>query len=207
MFSQWIRPRTHPQTNFWFRTFCYKKEEKKSKRATAWQNHQNNVHPAKTVRTKKLWVLSFPLSAQERLWSDCVDVQTDLSLRWAHIILLVLSCFGSGVNYDGSAYRYVCHIKFKAKLIGQLQELCGWSSKSIHLSKKHMSQSWDYGTYCISDQRRLRHIRPVSPEPSLFSHMKYGSRRRVQPKIRHLAPLDCCACAFEEWVYGGWKVP
>ena len=27
---------------------------------------------------------------------------------------------------------------------------------------------------------------------------KYGSRRRVWPKIRHLAPLDGCACAFEE---------
>ena len=38
----------------------------------------------------------------------------------------------------------------------------------------------------------------VSPEPSLFAHMKYGSRRRVPPKIRHLAPLDGCTCAFEE---------
>ena len=25
--------------------------------------------------------------------------------------------------------------------------------------------------------------------------------------IRHLAPLDGCACMFEEWVNGGWKVP
>ena len=48
----------------------------------------------------------------------------------------------------------------------------------------------------------------VLPEPLLFTDMKYGSRRRVRPKIRrHLAPLDVCACAFEEWVYGGWKVP
>ena len=46
-----------------------------------------------------------------------------------------------------------------------------------------------------------------SPEPSLFAHIKYGSRRRVRPKIRHLAPLDGCACVFEEWVYGGRKVP
>ena len=46
-----------------------------------------------------------------------------------------------------------------------------------------------------------------SPEPSLFAHMKYGSRRRVRPKIKHLAALDDCACAFEEWVYGGRKVP
>ena len=55
-------------------------------------------------------------------------------------------------------------------------------------------------------QASLR-IRAVSPEPSLSTHMKYGSRWRVRPKIRHLAPLDGCACAFEEWVYGGRKVP
>ena len=41
----------------------------------------------------------------------------------------------------------------------------------------------------------------VSSEPSLFTHMKYRSRRRVRPKIRHLAPLDGSACAFEEWVF------
>ena len=33
------------------------------------------------------------------------------------------------------------------------------------------------------------HIHAVSPEPSLFAHMKYGSRRKVRPKIRHLVPL------------------
>ena len=36
------------------------------------------------VRMKKAWVLSYPLSAQRRLWSDWADVQADLSLRWAH---------------------------------------------------------------------------------------------------------------------------
>ena len=35
------------------------------------------------------------LSAQQRLRSDCVDAQADLSLCWAHIILLVLLCCGS----------------------------------------------------------------------------------------------------------------
>ena len=33
------------------------------------------------------------------------------------------------------------------------------------------------------------HIRAVSPEPSLFAHMNYGSRRSVRQKIRYLAPL------------------
>ena len=37
-----------------------------------------------TVRMKKPWVLSYPLSAQWRLWSDWVDAQADLSFRWAH---------------------------------------------------------------------------------------------------------------------------
>ena len=35
-------------------------------------------------------------------------------------------------------------------------------------------------------QASLR-IRGVSPEPSLFANMKYGSRWRVRPKISHLA--------------------
>ena len=56
------------------------------------------------------------------------------------------------------------------------------------------ASSCDYGTYRISDQRRLsslisrrlhmKCVRTVSPEPSLFAHIKYGSRQRVWPKIR-----------------------
>ena len=33
---------------------------------------------------KKAWVLSYPLSAQRRVWSDWADAQTGPSLRWAH---------------------------------------------------------------------------------------------------------------------------
>ena len=51
------------------------------------------------------------------------------------------------------------------------------------------ASSWDNGTYHIGDQQRL------SPEPSLFAHMKYGSRRRVRPKIRHLA-IECLKNEF-----------
>ena len=36
------------------------------------------------VRMKKAWVLSYPLSAQRRLWSDWADAQADRSLRWVH---------------------------------------------------------------------------------------------------------------------------
>ena len=41
--------------------------------------------------------------------------------------------------------------------------------------------------------------KPAQSRQSLHcSHMKYGSRRRVRPKIRHLALLDGCACMFDE---------
>ena len=51
------------------------------------------------------------------------------------------------------------------------------------------------------------HIRAVSPDPSLFTQMKYGSRWRVWQKITHLVPLDGCACALKGWVYERQKVP
>ena len=34
---------------------------------------------------KKAWVLSYPLSAHRRLWSDWADAQADLRLCWAHM--------------------------------------------------------------------------------------------------------------------------
>ena len=64
-----------------------------------WQNQQNGCVPSKdsdqpghlpslirvfAVHMKKAWVLSYPLSAQRRLWSDWADAQADLSLRWEH---------------------------------------------------------------------------------------------------------------------------
>ena len=47
-------------------------------------------HPPGLVRVfvvclKKPWALSYPLSTQQRLWSDWADVQAVLSLRWAHL--------------------------------------------------------------------------------------------------------------------------
>ena len=68
--------------------------------AATWQNQQNECAPSENsdqpgyppslirvfaVRMKKAWVRRYPLSAQQRLWSDWADAQADLSLHWAHI--------------------------------------------------------------------------------------------------------------------------
>ena len=39
------------------------------------------MRPVLAVRMKKAWFLSYPFSAQRRLWSDWADAQVDLSLR------------------------------------------------------------------------------------------------------------------------------
>ena len=80
-------------------------------RAATWQNQQNDCAPSEdrsawafaqssedshqpghspslirvfAVRMKKAWVLSYPMSAYRRLWSDWADAQADLSLCWVH---------------------------------------------------------------------------------------------------------------------------
>ena len=45
--------------------------------------HPPSLIRVSAVRLKQNWVLSYPLSAQRRLWSDWADAQADLSLRWA----------------------------------------------------------------------------------------------------------------------------
>ena len=50
--------------------------------------HSPNLIRYFAVRVKKPWVLSYPLSAQRRLWSDWADAQADLSLRWVHMPFL-----------------------------------------------------------------------------------------------------------------------
>ena len=45
------------------------------------------ICPVRSESSLSAWragVLSYPLSAQRRLWSDWADAQADLSLRWAH---------------------------------------------------------------------------------------------------------------------------
>ena len=102
--------------------------------AATWQNQQSECAPSEdsdqpslirvfAVRMKKTWVLSYPLRAQRRLWSDWADAQADLSLRWVHthfvgfvmrrlislcIMTVAAACFS--YNYFTIIYMYL--VKF-----------------------------------------------------------------------------------------------
>ena len=129
------------------------------------------------------------MSIQWRLWSDWADAQADLSLRWAH-----------------KSFCWFCHAVAHNPLTPSEHPYF----RNVWCTFSYLSQLM--GLWYLSHRRPAKaqaslHIRAVSPEPLLFAHIKYGSRQRVRPKIRHLASLEGCACAFEVWVYGGRKVP
>ena len=67
---------------------------------SAWASAQSDQVFA--VRMKKAWVLSYPLSAQQRLWSNWADAQVNPSLRWAHM-----------------PFRWFCHERGNGMLIMQ----------------------------------------------------------------------------------------
>ena len=56
------------------------------------------------VRMKKAWVLSYPLSVKGRLWSDWVDAQPDLSLRWEHSHFVGFVMLWIQIMYKSSLY-------------------------------------------------------------------------------------------------------
>ena len=81
--------------------------------AATWQNQQNDCAPSEdsdqsghppslirvfAVRMKKAWVLSYPLSAQRRLWSDWADSQAGLVFAGRTVTVSVSSCRGSYQN-------------------------------------------------------------------------------------------------------------
>ena len=99
--------------------------------AATWQNQQSECVPSEdsdqpghppslirifAVRMKKAWVISYPLSAQQSLWSDWADAQADLSLRWAHTHLVGFYWGGSYRELDEDSEMLVWWITIRIKL-------------------------------------------------------------------------------------------
>ena len=73
------------------------------------------------VHMKKAWVLSYPLSAQRRLWSDWAGAKADLSLRRAHshfVGFVMRRLFGSEseIHRRGSLFYRVVYFRLELHL-------------------------------------------------------------------------------------------
>ena len=103
-----------------------------------WQNQQSDCAPSEdsdqpgyppslikifAVRMKKAWVFSYPLSAQQRLWSDWADAQADLSLCWAH------------THFVGFVILWLMHWKLPLMCHSNFTSNFGKLSVPLHLGK------------------------------------------------------------------------
>ena len=80
------RPSVHSPSHQTFKTYEPPHDKTNKLACAPSEDSDQPGHPISlirifTVRMKKAWVFSYPLSAQRRLWSDWADAQADLSLR------------------------------------------------------------------------------------------------------------------------------
>ena len=109
--------------------------------AASRQNQQNECAPSEdsdqpghppslirgfAVRTKKAWVLSYPLSAQRKLSLRWADAQADLSLRWAHSHFV-----GFVMSRLIYIYIYIC----KSYYISPSMKFCMWANLPRHVGQ------------------------------------------------------------------------
>ena len=97
--------------------------DKTNKMACAPSEDSDQSDQSLAVRMKTAWVLSYPLSAKGKLWSDWADAQADLSSLGAHAILLVLSC-------GGSNFRMIAPIFFWCANFWIYTVDCLWNTSS-----------------------------------------------------------------------------
>ena len=94
-----------------------------------------------TVRIKKPCILSYPLSAQRRLWSDWMDAQADLSLCWAytHFVGFVMLWFKIPDYQQGKLFlgkwMPCIQIKMYQRMFRTVQTICilSWKCSVIRV--------------------------------------------------------------------------
>ena len=103
------------------------------------------------VRMKKAWVLSYPVSAQQRHWSDWADAQADLSLRWAHrsfcwfcheaaqIRNLSIATGPGQLKFAHIYYYYYYYLLFTARHSFWTESIARWAKKWRSPEKKHLT--------------------------------------------------------------------
>ena len=111
------------------------------------------------------------------IWRTYPHIEVSFTLK------LGRSCshMGDLFIYGGPVHRWRSHSSVESLLHMDWRTHLSQLTRLWYLSHRRPAKA----------QVSLR-ISAVSPEPSLFAHIKYRSRRRVRPK-------DGCTCVFEEW--------
>ena len=138
-------------------------------------------HPPSLIRVfavpmKKAWILSYPLSAQRRLWSDWVDAQAELSLCWAHMPLCWFFTrwlmWGWQIYVFHSPFQrlihYVCqvsimHLSMFSPRVGLVGIPWGLDCQNCHCPREFDRRLWHRGgTLDVSARKSQRNYVKIS---------------------------------------------
>ena len=133
--------------------------------------------PVFAVRMKKVWVLTYPLSAQRRLWSDWADAQADLSLRWAHthfvgFVMSWLICVDWYLSVPRETGRAAKQdLKMSRDMTKQTEWLC---------AQRRLRSSW---TSAQSDQSSLPAWRNLGSLTTYWAHSEDSDQTGRMPRL------------------------
>ena len=135
--------------------------------ATAQQNQQNDVCPDQPGHQSSISVWRglesvAVLRVHSEDWSDWMDAQADLSLRWVHIILLVLSCSDSNESAGCQSRADICQKLTRLESFARPAEFFADLIKGKQVSQAvEMQNIWSSTNESVA--------RPVYALPSLVS--------------------------------------
>ena len=180
------------------------------------------------VRMKKAWVLSYPLSAQGKLWSDWADAQADLSLRWvhSHFIGFVMRRLKSFLTRNIMPIFYLHHLiclysikePDHVRTVGPYRYILIWSGPYAYRLEKKKSFFWGswsmYATgnvqsrrasltlqvtRCVHTSMKIRKINSSHIYAPNFKEFDGAYWFRVVRASVHQVP---CMLGFWNFIYG-----
>ena len=142
------------------------------------------------VRMKKAWVLSYPLSAPWKLWSDWADAQADLSLRWAHMPFS--NC-------------WFCHVAaHMCPLEATSETWLGTGSASWQFLSNYEGCLKDYVDFCwrIKTNSYSEHCKVIHPNSCLHMFCYTQNSPNYLPPVYFFdtQKLECCSGVWENQV-------
>ena len=108
------------------------------------------------VCMKEHWVLGCPSSAQQILWSDWVDAQADLSLRWVHRSFCWFCHAVAHFQFEACSVVFFLHFFFLSPVIWMFDPL-GCSEDFFAMLCAPVSQHWGerMGVHCYCQSSNL----------------------------------------------------
>ena len=158
---------------------------------------------------KKQWALNYLLSAQWRLWSDWVDGQADLSLRWVHMSFCWFRCAAAYIFGQCKQWQTQLLCFFNAttskKLTGHIGVGCPCVGACIQ-SKHACHILWTLHARALKFHLWIPHEKVADTclffWSSCLPFWSYAPLKKSEWNLMHAISYEPCMLGFWNFIYG-----